>query len=75
MKKTLKWATILILLDMTVGTVIMHFFDVEKFAEQYPNQILLGIFGTGIIWMGLKKYKSLRFVENKTVHIQFLEVQ
>ena len=74
MKKTLKWTTILILLDMTVGTAIMYFFDVEKFAEQYSGQILLGIFGIGIIWMGIKKYRSLRFINKQAVRIQFLEV-
>jgi len=73
MKKTLKWTIILILLDMTVGTVIMYFFDVEKFAEQYPGEILLGILGIVLIWVTIKKYKSLRFIENKNVHIQFLE--
>jgi len=49
MKKTLKWTTILILLDMTIDVVFMHFFDVEKFAEQYPGYILLGILGIVII--------------------------
>ena len=52
----------------------MHFFDVEKFAEQYPGYVLLGTIGIGIIWVSITKYRSLRFVENKTVHIQFLEV-
>jgi len=73
MKKTLKWTMILILLDMTVGTVIMYFFDVEKFAEQYPGYILLGILGIVIIWLGVKKYKSLRFIDRQDVRIQFLE--
>jgi len=58
---------------MTLGTVIMYFFDVEKFAEQYSGKILLGILGIVLIWMSIKKYRSLRFIENKNVHIQFLE--
>lgn len=61
------------LLDMTVGTVIMYFFDVEKFVEQYPGEILLGIVGIELVWMGIKKYRNLRFVDKKDVHIQFLE--
>jgi len=73
MKKTLKWTTILILLDMTVSTTIMYFFDIKKFTEQYSGQILLGIFGIGIICIGVKKYRNLRFVEKQDVHIQFVE--
>lgn len=74
MKKTLKWTIILILLDMTIGTVIMHFFDLEKFAEQYPGYILLGILGIVIIWMVVKKYRSLRFIDKQDICIQFLEM-
>lgn len=73
MKKALKWTIILILLDMTVGTVIMYFFDVGKFAEQYSSEILLGILGIGLVWLGVKKYKSLRFIEKQDVRIQFLK--
>jgi small neutral amino acid transporter SnatA (MarC family) len=74
MKKTLKWTMILILLDMTIGTVIMYFFDVEKFAEQYPGQILLGVIAIGMVWMGIKKYKKLRFIDKRNVRIHLLEV-
>ena len=73
MKKTLKWTMILVLLDMTVGSVIMYFFDVEKFAEQYSGEVLLGVIAIGLVWMGIKKYKSLRLVDKRNVHIQFLE--
>jgi len=62
MKKIFKWTIVLLLLDMTVGTVIMYFFDMEKFVEQYPGQILFGVIAIGLIWMGIKKYKRLRFV-------------
>jgi len=75
MEKTLKWTITLILLDMTIGTIIMYFFDVEKFAEHYSNQILLGILGIGVFCLGVKKYMSLRFIEKQDVSIQFLEVQ
>ncbi|HIQ27735.1 MAG TPA: hypothetical protein EYH42_04470 [Sulfurovum sp.] len=75
MKKTFKLVMVLILLDVTVGTVIMYFFDIEKFAEQYLGQILLGILGIGIIWTGMRKYRSLRFIDKQDVRIQFLEVE
>lgn len=74
MKKTLKWMIILILLDMTVGTAIMYLFDVEKFADQYPGEVLFGIVVIGIIYIGVKTYRRLRFNDLKHgVRIQFLE--
>jgi hypothetical protein len=70
----LKWAIVIILLDLVLGTVILKYTDPIAFSTQHPYIVLLGTVGLFVFIRGIKNYKKLHPVKQQKVTIQLIDI-
>ena len=61
-------ASLVILLDVTIGAVAVEYFDIISLSEQYSGEILLAILGGGVFWL-IKKWHKRRKMQTSPISI------
>lgn len=62
-KKISLWSSVLILLDITIGTIAVKYFDLIGFAQKYNAGIMHTVFVVIPVWLFYAPYKKNRFTK------------
>jgi len=69
-RKVFTTATLLILLDATIGAAAVEYFDIISLSEQYSVEILLSIFSFVVFFLTIKLYQRRKFQTNKKLYFK-----